>query len=255
MTLTEPAADVAIFSACSDLRLPSVREQASIAADLARREHRTHRVFLADLLACEIDDRNARRAQRRLHDARFPRFKTIGAFDTSANAGVSAQQIAHLAAGEWIDAGEPVVFLGDSGTGKTHLLIAIGAAACEAGKRVRYTTMAALACELTEAQSDHHLAKTIGRYSRYDLVCLDELGYVHLDAKGAELIFQVITERDERASVAVATNLPFSEWPKVFTDTRLCAAIVDRLTHNGHIIETGTESYRLLSTKTQNKRR
>ena len=249
---TDTAADAAITAACAELRLPTVRDQAAEAADAARKQRLTHRVFLAELLVAEIEDRTARRTQRRIREARFPRMRTLGAFEATANTSVTDTQIAHLAAGDWIAQGQPAVFLGDSGTGKTHLLIGAGVAACEHGFRVRYTTMAALANELAEAHNERALSKTVGRYSRYDLVCLDELGYVHLDTRGAELVFQILTEREERAS-AVATNLPFSEWPSVFTDPRLCSAIVDRITHKANIIETGTDSYRLKTTRSRNR--
>ena len=141
------------------------------------------------------------------------------------------------------------MLLGDSGTGKSHLLIALGVAACHQGRSVRYTTAAALVNELVEAADDRALAKTLARYGRLDLLCLDELGYLHLDPRGAELLFQVLTEREERASVAVASNAPFSEWGSTFTDPHLAAAVVDRLTFNAHILETGTDSYRLRSTR------
>jgi DNA replication protein DnaC len=128
--------------------------------------------------------------------------------------GVPAPTIAALQAGGFIDAGAPVVLLGDSGTGKSHLLIGMGVAACEAGRRVRYVTTAALVNELVEAAGDRILARVVARYGRYDLLCLDELGYLHLDARGAELLFQVLTEREEKASVAAASNAPFSEWAR-----------------------------------------
>jgi DNA replication protein DnaC len=139
------------------------------------------------------------------------------------------------------------------GTGKSHLLIALGVAACHQGRSVRYTTAAALVNELVEAADDRTLAKTIARYGRLQLLCLDELGYLHLDPRGAELLFQILTEREERASVAVASNAPFSEWGSTFTDPRLAAAVVDRLTFNAHILETGTDSYRLRSTRANNR--
>ena len=147
------------------------------------------------------------------------------------------------------------MLLGDSGTGKTHLLIGTGMAACQAGRSVRYVTAAGLVNELVEAQDEQHLSTVVGRYGRYDLLLVDELGYLHLDPRGAELLFQVLTEREERASIAVATNAPFSEWADTFTDPRLCAAIIDRLTFNALIIQTGTDSYRLHTTSKTSKPR
>ena len=131
------------------------------------------------------------------------------------------------------------------GTGKTHLLIALGTRAAEAGYRVRYTLASKLVNELVEAADDKQLTKLINRYGRVDLILVDELGYLQLDRRGAELLFQVLTEREERSAIAIASNEPFSSWTKTFTDPRLCAAIVDRLTFAGQIIETGSASYRL----------
>ena len=147
------------------------------------------------------------------------------------------------------------MLLGDSGTGKTHLLIALGTCAAEAGRRVRYLTCAQLVNELAEAADDKQLSRVLGRYARLDLLCLDEIGYLTLDPRGAELLFQIITAREERASIACASNAPFSEWGNTFTDPRLAAAVVDRLTFNAHIIQTGTNSYRLTSTRSQERSR
>jgi IstB-like ATP binding protein len=140
-----------------------------------------------------------------------------------------------------------------SGTGKSHLLIALGTEAAMAGYRVKYTLASKLVNELVEAADDKQLTKTINRYGRVDLLCIDELGYMELDKRGPELLFQVLTEREEKASVAIASNESFSAWTKTYTDPRLCAAIVDRLTFGGNIIETGTDSYRLAHTKTVQK--
>jgi DNA replication protein DnaC len=129
------------------------------------------------------------------------------------------------------------------------LLIGLGTAAAEAGFRVRYTLATKLVNELVEAADEKMLAKTIARYGRVDLLMIDELGYMELDKRGAELLFQVLTEREEENSIAIASNESFSGWTKTFTDPRLCAAIVDRLTFGGNIIETGTDSYRLAHTK------
>ena len=133
-------------------------------------------------------------------------------------------------------AGQPLCLIGDSGTGKSHLLIALGVAAAEQGHRVRYTLASKLVNELVEAADDKQLSRTIARYGRVDLLCLDELGYMELDRRGAELLFQVLTEREEKSAVAIASNESFSGWTKTFTDPRLCAAIVDRVTFAGQII-------------------
>ncbi len=243
-SLTEQAAMLAVDGACRELRLPTVRARHAELADAAARDRLTHRAFLAEVLGAEIDERDGRRRERRIADARFPRIKRLGDLDLSLMP-IAPATLASLSTLAWVTAGEPVVLLGDPGTGKTHVLIGLGVAACEEGLRVRYVTAAQLVNELVEAADERTLARTVGRYSRLDLLLLDELGYVHLDPRGAELLFQVITERDERASVAVASNLPFSEWGSVFPDGRLAAAVVDRLTYRAHVLETGSESYRL----------
>jgi DNA replication protein DnaC len=250
---SEPAAEAAIGAACRTLHLPTVRAEAGPTADGAARDRLTHRAFLAELLTCEVDARDARRRDRRIKEAHFPRPKRLDQFDLASAPGVPPATLATIAAGTWLDHGQPLVLLGDSGTGKTHLLIGAGVAACEQGRSVRYTTCAALVNELVEAADERTLARTIGRYGRLDLLCLDELGYLHLDPRGAELLFQVITEREERASIAVASNAPFSEWGQTFTDPRLAAAVVDRLTFNALIVETGTQSYRLRTTRRAKK--
>lgn len=251
--LTEQAAEAAIRVACRELHLPTIAAEHPRVADDATRERLSHRGFLAEVLAAEVDERAQRRRVRRTLEARFPRIKRLEEFDTTAASGVPPTTIAALTQGAFIDAGTPVVLLGDSGTGKSHLLIGMGVAACEAGRRVRYVTTAALVNELVEAAGERVLARTIARYGRYDLLLLDELGYLHLDPRGAELLFQVLTDREEKASVAAASNAPFSEWGQTFTDPRLAAAIVDRLTFNALIIETGTESYRLRVTRARKK--
>ena len=251
--LTDTAAETAISAACLELRLPTVRAQAGPMADGATRERLTYRAYLAELLCAETDDRSERRRARRVNEARFPRMKRLQEFDLGSSPSIKSETIAQLASCAFIDAGEPVVLVGDSGTGKTHILIGLGVAACEAGKRVRYVTAAELVNELVEAEDEREVSRVIGRYSRLDLLCLDELGYLHLDSRGAELLFQVITAREERASIAVASNLPFSEWGRVFPDPRLAAAVVDRLTYKAHIVQTGTDSYRLRAS-TQSKK-
>jgi DNA replication protein DnaC len=241
----DDAAIAAVTAATRELHLPAIREHAARLADEARRAKTTYLGFLADTLTVEVDERAERRRRRLIHEARFPRIKRISEFDFDVTPTINPATIATLTAGGYLETGDPVVLLGDSGTGKTHLLIGLGVAACEQGRRARYTTCAQLVNELVEAADQRRLARLVARYGRYDLVCVDELGYVKLDGRGAELMFQIFTEREEKSSIATATNLPFSEWGQIITDARLVAAVVDRLTFNAHIIETGTDSYRL----------
>jgi DNA replication protein DnaC len=247
--LTEQAADAAVDQACRMLRLPTMRSQFADLADQAAREQMSYRGFLAELLMAECDDRARRRSDRRIKAAAFPRQKSLREFDFDANSNIDPAMVHTLAKCEWINKGMPLCLIGDSGTGKSHLLIALGTEAAMAGFRVKYTLASKLVNELVEAADDKQLTKTINRYGRVDLLCIDELGYMELDKRGAELLFQVLTEREEKASVAIASNESFSAWTKTFTDPRLCAAIVDRLTFGGNIIETGTDSYRLAATR------
>jgi DNA replication protein DnaC len=246
MTTTTADINVAI-DACIELNLTGLAPGLEELCHTAIKRKLTYPTFLTEALRIELDIRHERRRARRVQEAKLPRIKTLDEFDTTANPAITAATIAMLNSGDYIDRSEPVVLLGNSGTGKSHLLIGACLAAAEAGRRVRYTTCAQLANELCEAQDDNHLSRVINRYGRLDLLAIDELGYVHLDQRAAELLFQILTEREERASIAIASNAPFSEWTKTFTDPRLAAAVIDRITFKAHIIETGTTSYRLTS--------
>ena len=209
--LTEPAAETAIDQACKMLRLPTMRSQFVAIADAAEREQLTYRGFLAELLMGECEDRERRRSERRIKAAGFPRQKWLSDFDFEANPDIPAATIHTLAKCEWVKNGHPLCLIGDSGTGKSHLLIALGTEAAMAGYRVKYVLAAKLVNELVEAADEMILNKTIARYSRYELLCIDELGYMELDKRGAQLLFQVLTEREETASVAIASNDSFGK--------------------------------------------
>ena len=227
-----------------ELHLPAIRSRFRALAAEALREQQTPLAYLAALLEAEIGERAERRERRRLLDARFPQVKRLEEFRYPDNPKVPPATIAALAEGSWIDDRESVILIGDSGTGKTMLATALAVCACHQGRRVRFTTLAALANELQEAQGNRELARVVGRYARTELLVCDELGYLALPDGAAELVFQVLSERHERASLIVTTNLPFGEWTKVFPDPRLAKAVVDRLTHRAHIIDTGTQSWR-----------
>ena len=242
-------ADAVIEQAARTLHLPAIREGYEEAVKQALKERATYKDFLAALLTEEMQHRDERRKIRLVREAAFPRPKRIEDFDYNANPEISPEQIATLCHPAWVVAGQPLCLVGDSWTGKSHLLIGIGTAIAEAGLKVRYSTAANLVNELAEAADERQLTKVIARYGRCDLLCLDEFGYLELDKTGAKLLFQIFTDREERRAMAVASNAPFSEWKRTFTDPRLCAAIVDRLTYNAHIIETGTQSFRLAQTR------
>jgi DNA replication protein DnaC len=242
-----------ISQQCKLLHLPTVAGQCAQLAQQAVRERRTHLGFLEALLQAELDEREQRLVARRLHDAHLPRMKTLEEFDFAQCPSISVQQIHQLAQGGYIARAEPIIFIGDSGTGKTHLLTGLAVAACRQKRRVRFATAAALINELVEAKHQLQLSRALGRWARYDLIAIDEVGYVPLAEVGAEFLFQVIAERAEQAAVIVTTNLPFSEWTQVVPNPRLCKALLDRITDRAYIIETGTESYRFRRTLEKRK--
>jgi DNA replication protein DnaC len=227
-----------------ELHLPAIRARFRQLAAEATREQQTPLAYLAALLEAEVQERSERRERRRLIDARFPLIKRLEEFRFDDNPKVPQATIAALAEGSWINDREQVILIGESGTGKTHLATALGVCACQHGRRVRFTTLAGLATELQQADSRRELGRVVGRYARTELMILDELGYLALPERAAELVFQVISERNERGSLICTTNLPFGEWTKVFPDPRLAKAVVDRITHKAHIIDTGEESWR-----------
>jgi DNA replication protein DnaC len=179
--------------------------------------------------------------------------KTLEEFQFEKAPQVPATLIRSLADGGYLKRSEPVLFLGEAGTGKTHLATGLGVAACRQKKRVRFTTAAQLINELIEAKNQNELNRVTGRWTRFDLIVIDEMAYVKIPESAAELLFQVIAGRAEQAAVIITTNLPFSEWTTMFPNARLCKAMLDRLTDQAHIIETGNESYRFRRTLEKRK--
>jgi len=242
----------AIPQHCKMRRMPTIGSQFARLADAAAREGQSHIGYLEALLAGAMEERESRAIARLLHEARLPRMKTLDAFEFDRSS-VSARQIRELAEGGYVTRAEPVLLVGEAGTGKTHLASGLCVAACQQRRRVRFTTATALVNDLLEAAHANQLSRALGRWERLDLICIDELGYVPLAETACELIFQVIADRAEKAAVIVTTNLPFSEWSQVIPNPRLCKALIDRLTDRAHIITTGTDSYRFRRTAAQRK--
>jgi DNA replication protein DnaC len=234
----------AIRELCKPLRLPTVAAQAARLAEQAAKEKQSPLSFLEALLSAEVEEREQNAVARRIKEAHFPKVKTMDEFNFQEAQHLPVSLIRHLAEGGYIGKTEPVLFLGDTGTGKTHLATALGVAACRQRKRVRFTTAAEMVNELVEARHNNELSRVTARWTRYEVLVIDEMGYVALAESGAEMLFQVIAGRAEKAAVVITTNLPFSEWTTVFPNARLCKAMVDRLTDRAHIIDTGDESYR-----------
>jgi DNA replication protein DnaC len=254
MNRAESLTEAAIDQHCRLLRLPTIAAQCQRLAKDAVQQQQPYLTYLAELLSAEVDERERHTIERRIKEARLPRIKALEDFDFSAASLVSAPQIRELAEGGYINRAEPIIFIGDSGTGKTHLATGLCLAACRQKKRVRFITAAGLVNELVEAQHHNQLGRALQRWTRYDLIAIDEMGYVPFAQVGAELMFQVISERAERATLVITTNLPFSEWTQVFPNARLCKALLDRITDRATIIETGSDSYRFKRTIASKKK-
>jgi DNA replication protein DnaC len=234
-----PIEQAAIQQYARQLYLTTVADQFARMAEDAVRKKQSHLSYLEALLGAEVEERERRAVIRRIKEAHFPVAKTLEEFDFQAAPHISAALIKKLSEGEYLERKEPVILLGETGTGKSHLAVALAVAACRQRKRVRFTTAAELVTEMIEAQGQLQLTRVRNRWMRYELVVPDA---------AAELLFQVIAGRAEQAAVIVTTNLPFSEWTTKIPNARLCKAMLDRLTDRAHIIETGTESYRFLRT-------
>lgn len=227
------------------LKLPTfLREHQKLARQCAA-EGMDHVQYLARLVELELIDRERRMVERRIKAAKFPTVKSLDSFDFSAIPKLNKMQVLELARCEWIDRRENVIALGPSGTGKTHIALGLGLAACQKGLSVGFTTAASLVSEMMEARDERRLLRVQKQMAGYKLLIIDELGFVPLSKTGAELLFELISQRYERGSTLITSNLPFDEWTETFGSERLTGALLDRLTHHVSILEMNGESYRL----------
>jgi DNA replication protein DnaC len=204
---------------------------------------------LLRLVELEVIDRERRMIERRIKAAKFPAVKSLDSFDFAALPSLNKALVMELARSEYVERRQNIIAVGNSGTGKTHIGLGLGLAACQKGLSVGFTTAAALVHELIEARDEKRLLRLQRQFAAYKLLIIDELGYVPLSQTGAELLFEVFSQRYERGSTMVTSNLPFDEWTSVFASERLTGALLDRLTHHVHILEMNGDSYRLKQSK------
>lgn len=231
------------------LKLPTVLAEYEKQARQCAEAGIDHPRYLLRLVELELIERQRKMVERRVRAAKFPATKSLDSFDFKALPSLNKVLVNELARGEFIIRRENIIALGPSGTGKTHLAIGIGMAACQRGMSVGFVTAAGLVNALTEARDEKRLLRLQSGLAKLQLLIIDELGYVPLSQTGAELLFEVISQRYERGSTLVTSNLPFEDWTSVFGSERLTGALLDRLTHHVHILEMNGDSYRLKQSK------
>ena len=235
------------------LKLPTfLREHEKLARQCAA-EGVDHTRYLQRLAELELIDRERRLVERRIKVARFPAVKSLDSFQFTAIPSLNKSLVLELARCAYVEGRENIIALGNSGTGKTHIAIALGLAACQKGLSVGFVTASTLVHDLLEARDERRVQKLKRSLAAYKLLIIDELGYVPLSSTGAELLFEVFSERYERGSTIVTSNLPFDEWTSVFGSERLTGALLDRLTHHVRILEMNGESYRLRQARGRSK--
>jgi DNA replication protein DnaC len=227
------------------LRLPTFNSEYAKLARQCAAEGKDHAQYLLRLCELELIERERRMIERRIKAAKFPATKSLDSFDFKAIPSLNKALTMELARCAFADRRENIIALGPSGTGKTHIALGLGLAACQKGLKVRFMTAAALVHELVEAVDERRLQRLQKTLASQDLLIIDELGFVPLSKTGAELLFEIISQRYERGSIIITSNLPFDEWTEVFGSERLTGAILDRLTHHVHILEMNGDSFRL----------
>ena len=227
------------------LRLPTFLREYDKVAKLCAAEGVDHTRYLLRLTELELIDRERRMVERRIKAAKFPATKSLDSFDFKAMPSLNKMLVMELARCDFINRQENIIAVGNSGTGKSHIAIGLGLAACQKGLSVGFITASALVHELLEARDEKRLIRLQKHLAKYSLLIIDELGYVPLSPTGAELLFEVFSQRYERGSTIVTSNLPFDEWTGTFGSERLTGALLDRLTHHVHILEMNGDSYRL----------
>ena len=236
------------------LKLPTFLRDYSKVARQSAAEGLDHVHFLARLVELEMIDRERRMIERRIKAAKFPAVKSLDSFDFKATPSLNKMRVLELARCEWIERRENVIALGPSGTGKTHVALGLGLAACQKGLAVGFTTAAALVHELMEARDERRLLRLQKQLVKHKLLIIDELGFVPLSKTGAELLFETISQRYEQGAILITSNLPFDEWTEILGSERLTGALLDRLTHHVNILEMNGDSYRLNQSRSRNNK-
>lgn len=255
MTVAGEAPEILLRHHLKKLKLPTVlREYEKLARQCAA-ENVDHVRYLVRLIELELLDREARTIERRIRDARFPAIKSLETFDFDAIPSLNKKLVLDLARCEFVARRENVIALGPSGTGKSHAMIGLGLAACQRGVKTRFATAAGIVNELIEARDEKRLLRLQKTLVSYELLIVDELGFIPLSRTGAELLFELISQRYERGATIITSNLPFDEWTATFGDERLTGALLDRLTHHVHILEMNSPSYRLAQSRARKQDR
>lgn len=226
------------------LRMPTIAKQFRSLAREAEERNLSYEEYLLALLETELQTREENQRQRRLKQASFPVQKTLDTYDFSLMPSLNRNRFITLAKGEFVEKRENLIFLGNSGTGKTHLSLALGIEMVQIGYKVKFITASQLVEELLMANEEHKLGAFEKKWLKFDVIIIDELGYVPFSKTGAELLFQFFSSRYERASVMITTNLEFTEWTNLFGNEKMTAALLDRLTHRSHIHLLNGESFR-----------